>query len=209
MNAASAGFRDEKVASGSVFEGLALVGASQGTIPLVNGNASTPPGSLLMVALSDLCVQSLSTVVLVENGAIARHWAECRLPDGLDSALMVYRGHSRDGRAVKDWLEELPPHITQIGFFDFDPAGLDLSAGYRLHGILIPDQRDNLPLSSSANKPDAHVAQMAAQPTLFERLSSPIRGLLRWMTAEHRRCAVTQEWLLANQWPLALLPLPP
>jgi hypothetical protein len=195
---------DEKWSSHAVFEGMLRVNAGEGVVRLRQGEARTPPGTLLFVAAEDLVVEAGDTVVVVENGATARAWHRCLTPEPLRRALMVYRGHDQEGRVVRDWYAGLPPGVTRVGYFDLDPAGLGLAMKLGAEAILVPSELDPCLLTAPGNKPETHLAQMEARPGLRDQLPSGWRALFDWMRAN--RCAVTQERLTVTGRALRLLP---
>ena len=199
--------RDEKWATESVFSGMIQVNVRSGEIPTSQGNAITPPGTLLFVAASNIFVDKITAVVLVENGIIARHWHKCRVPATLSNALMVYRGHTSEAGAVRGWLNNLPPEIKKIGYFDFDPAGLGMAIDYGVDAILIPDPLNDELVNGINNKPEAYIEQLLRRPDLGKQLPKSCREAWEWMTTEGRRCAVTQERLTVLEWSLRLLPI--
>lgn len=197
--------RDEKWATDGVFSGMIQVTRLSGAIPLIQGNAVTPPGTLLSVAADDIRIDGVGAVILVENGTVARHWNQCRIPDDLSSALVVYRGHAKEAATVRSWLDGLPPSVRKIGFFDFDPAGLGIAIDYAMENILIPDPLDDELVRGSNNKPDAHVEQLMRRPDLRKQLPESCHTVWDWMMSDQRKCAVTQERLMILGWPLRVL----
>jgi len=128
--------RNEKWATESVFSGMINVNVISGIVPLIQGDAVTQSGTLLSVSAKDINIEQIDTVVLVENGIVARSWYQCCIPEELTSALMVYRGHGSEGmKSVSEWLKQLPPGIRKVGYFDFDPAGLGMAQGSYLDGL--------------------------------------------------------------------------
>lgn len=197
--------RNEKWASESVFAGMMQVNRISGSISLAHGEATTPAGTLLFVAAADIQINELSTVVVVENGIIARYWHKCQIPSELMTALMVYRGHSQDADTVRKWLAGLPSHVRKVGYFDFDPAGLGLAFDYGVSDILIPFPLSDDLLAGINNKSKSHVEQLLRRPDLRNQLSSSARDIFDWMTAAGRKCAITQERLLSMDYPLQLI----
>lgn len=120
---------------------------------------------------------------------------------------MVYRGDSKDAKIVRKWLDSLPVDIKKIGYFDFDPAGLGMAIDYGLDAILIPDPLDNELVKGINSKPEVHVEQLMYRPDLGEQLPGSCRETWKWMVAEGRKCAVTQERLTVLGWQLRLLPV--
>lgn len=197
--------RDEKWATDGVFSGMIQVTMLSGTIPLIQGDAVTPSGTLLSVAVDDIRIDGIETVILVENGTVARHWNKCRIPDDLSSALVVYRGHAKEAATVRFWLDSLPSSIRKIGFFDFDPAGFGIAIDYEMENILIPDPLDDELVRGANNKPGAHVEQLVQRSDLRKQLPESCHTVWDWMISGQRKCAVTQERLMVLGWPLRVL----
>lgn len=197
--------RDEKWATDTVFAGMMQVNVISGAVPLKQGDAITPLGTLLSVTAADVLADRIDAVILVENGIVARHWHKCRFPSELSNALMVYRGHGAEGKTVRQWISELPPAVQKIGYFDFDPAGLGMVIDYNMGAILIPDPLDDRLVEGVNNKPESHVEQLARRPGLRDQLPESCRDVWAWMTKKGRRCAVTQERIMVMDWPLRLL----
>ena len=199
--------RDEKLATEAVFSGMMRASRLSGEIPLVQGNAVTPQGTLISVAADDILVNNIKTAIIVENGIIARDWYKCIVPDELATALVVYRGHGSEAGAVRAWLSNLPADIRKIGCFDFDPAGLGIAVDYSMDAILIPDPLNDDLIEGINNKPETHAKQLLNRPNLYDQLPKSCHWVLSWMTSERRKCAVTQERLMVLGWPLRILEL--
>ena len=199
--------RDEKFATENVFSGMLWANKSSGEIPLVQGNAVTPDGTLISVATDDISMDDIKMIVIVENGIVARNWHKCIVPDELATALIVYRGHGELASTVRAWLAGLNADIKKIGYFDFDPAGLGIAVDYNMDAILIPDPIDDALITGINNKPESHINQLLKRPNLHEQLPKSCRWVLKWMTSKGRRCAVTQERLTVLGWSLRVLEL--
>jgi hypothetical protein len=202
---AAARTRNEKWAADSVFNGMISVNSATRSIHLKQGIATTPSGTLLQVMASDILVDSISKVLIIENGAIAMHWRLAKIPTELSDALMVYRGHGNDARSVINWLRQLPTHVQKFGYFDFDPSGLGMAVDYSLDGILVPDPLEENLLDGINNKPDTFDSQMRNRPNLREHLPQEYLDIYEWMTCRERKCAITQERITQLQWNLRLL----
>ena len=199
--------RDEKFANENVFSGMLWVNKPSGDIPLVQGNAVTPEGTLISVATHDISIEDIKTTVIVENGIVARNWYKCIVPDELATALIVYRGHGELASTVREWLASLNAGIKKIGYFDFDPAGLGIAVDYEMDAILIPDPVNDDLITGINNKPDTHIKQLLNRPNLHGHLPKSCHWVFNWMTSEGRRCAVTQERLMVLGWQMRILEL--
>ena len=129
MQAASE-LRDEKWAAGGVFEQLLNV-ARLGDLPIAlkDGNELiTPVGISLNLRPEQLDVSRLPAVLVVENGSLLTHWPQWvgLLPAECRHALIVYRGHGINQRLLQTLLLNLPESTAVYGFFDFDPAGVNM-----------------------------------------------------------------------------------
>lgn len=199
--------RDEKFATENVFSGILWANKPSGEIPLVQGNAVTPEGTMISVATDDISMDDIKTIVIVENGIVARNWHKCIVPDELATALIVYRGHGELASTVRAWLAGLNADIRKIGCFDFDPAGLGIAVDYGMDAILIPDPVNDELIKGINNKPGIHSKQLLNRPNLHEHLPKSCHWVFNWMTSEGRRCAVTQERLMVLGWEMRILEL--
>lgn len=196
---------NEKWATQSVFSGMISVNAFSGCVPCHKPDGKTPPGTLLLVPAESLDVSRIGAVVLVENGIVARNWYKCSFPGDLAEALMVYRGHGAESEACASWLRSLPANVRKIGYFDLDPAGLGIAVDYDVDAILIPDLLDDSLLEGKNNKPDEFDKQIANRPELPRQLPPALTNLWEWMSADNRRCAITQERIMVLGSKLRLL----
>jgi len=187
--------QDEKWATKNVFSGMMHVNMRSGEIPLSQGSVVTPPGTLLYVPVDDILVDGIEVVILMENGIVARNWDKCQIPEALSNGLMVYRGHDSAVRTVRDWLERLPSRVKKVGYFDFDPSGFGMAVDYGVDAILIPDPLDDELVKGISNKQETHDEQLLNRPKLGEQLPKACYEVWNWMTAENRKCAITQERL--------------
>lgn len=196
---------NEKWAIEGVFSDLMQVNVRSGEVPLKQGDAVTPPDTLLSITPDDLAIDRIKSVVIVENGIIARHWHKCRIPADLDDSIMVYRGHDANATVVKRWIKSISSNITAIGYFDFDPAGLGLAIDYQVNGILIPDPLDDEFFEQSKNKTDLYHDQLLQRPNIDSQLPENLMKVWQYMT--DRKCAVTQERITAMKWGLKTVAL--
>ena len=199
--------RDEKFATENVFSGMLWVSCLASEIPLVQGDAVTPPGTLISVPADDILMNEIKTTVIIENGTVAKDWYKSIVPNELAMALMVYRGHGGTASTVRTWASNLSPDIRKIGYFDFDPSGLGIAIDYNMDAILIPDPLDDSLTEGINNKPDIHDKQLMNRPDLREQLPASCRQVFDWMTSDNRKCAVTQERLMVIGRPLRILEL--
>lgn len=199
--------RDEKWATQPVFHGMISVNALSGCVPCHPADGMTPPGSLLLVPTESLDISRIGSVVLVENGIVARNWYRCSFPGDLAEALMVYRGNGTESEACASWLRSLPDTVNKIGYFDLDPAGLGIAVDYDVDAILIPDTLDESLLEGKNNKPDEFDRQITHRPDLPSQLPPALVDLWEWMSTNNRKCAITQERIMVLGSKLKLLPI--
>lgn len=197
--------RNEKWATKSVFSGMVQVSSATGMVPGTHGDAITPPGTILKIDAEYLDTSRITSVVLVENGAIARYWNRVSLPDGITDPLMLYRGHGEESAAGSKWISGLPDNILKVGFFDFDPAGIGMSLDYGLDAVIIPATLSEELIAGKNNKPEDYDKQMARRRDLGLSIPDSLREAWDWMTDGTRKCAVTQEIMMVNSVPLAIV----
>ena len=191
---------DEKLSGHSVFGNLIQVACGNGfPIQLSTGAALTPPGTLLSVQPEELTLKGLSHVILIENGAAMRHWHGIPHEEaGVHNPLFVYRGHNESASHVNKWLASLPPIVERIGFFDFDPAGVQMAFSHSaLDAVLVPDIGGLSPMEldrlKGHCKDEVFVKQRAK---ISERtLSTSGQALMRKVLRE--RWCLTQESMLS------------
>jgi hypothetical protein len=200
--------RDEKLAEGTVFGGMIKVTRADGTaLKLTSGPAIVPPGALLNVEPESLVVAQ-EAVVIVENGAVMRHWHEINLPDPIKSAILVYRGHGEDARHVLNLMKDGGAG-SRVGFFDFDPAGLQMGLTLPVDALLIPVEWQTLTADASwvvdFNKHEAFWHQGEALRYLKSHAPASLATLIRHM--EQHQLALTQEHIVKHRIPLKLVKL--
>lgn len=202
--------RDEKLASGSVFGSMIQVArANGGAIDLTTGSATVPPGSLLSVDPDHLKV-SHETIILVENGAVMRDWHRLHLPDSLQSALLIYRGHGENAADVLKVLSE-GGASSKIGFFDFDPAGLQMGLTAPVDALLIPAYwksfTDDSPWVRDFNKPSAFWQQGGNLRYLDRHAPDTLKPIIEHI--KQHLLALTQEHLVSHEIPLRIFRFSP
>lgn len=139
MEAAEHG-HNEKWTGTAVFGGqIRVVRHGGGQIPLINGLSAELPAcpELYLSVPASQVDWSTETVVIVENGSALLHGHALRLPPELTGALLVYRGHGLDAQALIEQLKQRPP-ARVVGFYDFDPAGLNLALQSSCEAIVVP-----------------------------------------------------------------------
>lgn len=197
--------RNEKMASQAVFGSLVQVARADGKpIILRTGQATVPPGSLLSVEPGNLVVAQ-ETLIVVENGSVMRQWHKLELPELLGSALLIYRGHGKDVEDVMELVRE-GDAACKYGFFDFDPAGMDMGLSLGLQGLLIPRSWESLtnenPWVKGFNQPDTFWRQRPS----FERIQAEARNEIKHIVKHigDHRLALMQEHLVEHELELTL-----
>ncbi|ROQ20160.1 hypothetical protein EDC38_0758 [Marinimicrobium koreense] len=191
---------DEKLSGQSVFGSLIQVATGDSLpIELSTGTALTPPGTLLSVRPEELTLRGLSHVIVIENGAAMRHWHDIGLKElGVQNPLFIYRGHNESAFRVNAWLASLPSSVERIGFFDFDPAGVQMGFSHpALDAVIVPDlsELSSLELEELKRhcKDEVFIQQSArvSECTLSNSGQSLIRQVLK------ERWCLTQESMLS------------
>ncbi|MCU7960330.1 MAG: hypothetical protein KZQ58_10110 [gamma proteobacterium symbiont of Bathyaustriella thionipta] len=192
----------EKLSCEGVFANEIKIFRKQQPIELTHGQAQTPPGSYLSSAADNIDWSTIDTLVVVENGVPFRQWSKVRIDAPcLEESLTLYRGHDQSARAVMDLLEQKKNSIKTYAAVDFDPAGFRIALSLNVDGILIPEDHEKLLLEKHLNKPATFHKQNDKK---CDALIPPgWRKLWEWLHA--RQIAITQESLLARDWPLVIL----
>lgn len=198
--------RDEKLARNKVFGGMMHI-ARMGIKPIrINGGqAIQAPGSHLLVDEGAVDFSG-ERVVVVENGALVRHWDRLELPVGLEDALIVYRGHEY---GAIPHLRQQPGIVELLAFLDFDPAGLRMACDGSFDSIIIPTQWEQLTASSELvkkfNQPDKFYAQLPALSQIRTQGRSLVALLVDHL--RQQRMALMQEHLVVHRVPLSRVDL--
>ena len=195
---------DEKAAIGTVF-GAEIRVARVGNAPIqtTEGDATIPPGMALAIHIERLITQD-ETLVIIENGEAMSEWHRFKFPPELDGALLIYRGHGRDAKAVKQLLARRD-YAQSIGFYDFDPAGLLLALSYRHSAIIVPNLERDLGLIRAHTKATAFWGQRELLARLEQKHPSALKPILSGMKAYG--IALMQEHIAAHGISLNLLSL--
>ena len=202
---------DEKLSSKRVFENLITV-ASRGAIPLITGDAMTPPGSMLYVSIDAVDLSRLDSVVVIENGSVIRHWDRISLPSECAAPLFVYRGHGRDASIVKAFTQNaVAAGVMTCAFFDFDPAGLQMATQAGVSCAIVPlnwrSMTKNDPFVSKFNKREEFAKQLPVLSAITSSAESPLTPVARFVG--ENGIAITQEHLVVHAKPLTLIKMSP
>ncbi len=194
--------KDEKWSSRAVFDKEVRVTRTGKAVRTRLGNIGVPGGISINVPYDSICFEPGDTVVIVENGAAFRHWADYRVPNQIKDAVAVYRGHDVSIRHVVEMLKALPSHVQKVGFFDLDPAGLSIAINLGIEAVLIPDDPPFL-IQDKKNMQERYVAQVVAAANLDSRLPPDWVELWDWMKVH--QVSISQESMLASDCQLRLL----
>lgn len=135
-----AGFaKNEKLSNEAPFAScLLLATRSSDGVPLKPGSCECPSKGFLGVSLEDIDLSEVKQLVLIENGQAFRDWHLYQFPEILSNALFVYRGHGSNAQLVKQLFQSLSDDSLKVGFFDFDPAGIDMAHDGNFDAVIFP-----------------------------------------------------------------------
>lgn len=207
----AADFTNEKVSTRSVFGHFIWVGRTKpGLIPLACGQAGlAPKGSYLAVDPADIVLRDNDPIILVENGDTFLRRDQVLVPDELKSALWVYRGHNTIAKAVLRFIQEEKRRRPVVGFFDYDPAGVDIAIQTDLDSVLLPVGWQ-LPMADSPLQKWFKAAEFAKQaPHLQARLKGLSGGRLTLASRVlDGAWSLSQEHMTIHQAPLEVFQVP-
>lgn len=125
---------DEKLAPQRPDDGFVLAkGALPAPLPALTSSCA------LRVALDQLDVAAIGSVLVVENLDCFDQVHRFALPARLRDALVLYRGHGAATRGTRQLLQRLPAVIPVVVFADYDPAGLVIAAALpQASHLLVP-----------------------------------------------------------------------
>lgn len=197
--------RNEKLARRNVFSSMLRVARyNGGDINTRSGKASIPPSSVLEIS-SDQLILSDETVVIVENGELIREWHKLFLPSELEHALIIYRGHESEAALLRDLLISSPPKLN-IGYYDFDPAGLLMGLSNGHQAVLLPRKLGELSrgkaLFDSINQPDKFWDQGEQLRILQKKDASCLQPYIDHVVSH--QVALMQEHMMVHQIPLTV-----
>ena len=200
--------KNEKLAKKGVFEGqLRIAARSNVPIETINGRGYTPRGTTLMVPADQLIINDRD-VIVIENGAIMEQINGLMIPDELNEALFIYRGHESDARELKALLNQQKPKRL-IGFYDLDPAGLLMGISNNYDALLLPDIwkdiQSNEDVLNQINKTDSFWSQGKQLVQLQKASPRGINEIIDAVT--ENTLAIMQEHMLAYGLTLELVKL--
>lgn len=195
---------DEKLSNRPVFENLVWLG---GFLPihLKNGVLTAPPNTLVAVRQEDILLESVSHLVLIENGTSIVNWSDIKLPKHFDHPIFVYRGHTSSQNYVRSLFDRAA--CQKVGFVDVDPAGVDIcNTKIPCNSMLLPNEwstilkLDNRALLPFKNKKETFLDQA----TEFEKYRSTLDGkaeqLFKFLL--DNKVSIMQEHIVASGYDL-------
>jgi hypothetical protein len=123
-----------------------LLNSATGLLRLNDTQIPLSLGSSYRCDWRELELETVTSVIVVENLQPFDYIQQAQLPDELKNAWVLYRGHNESTKAVIDLLNTLPENCLVIGFADYDPAGFKilLTGIPRITHCLLPDLSKNL-----------------------------------------------------------------
>ena len=173
---------------------------------LVKGNLPAPLPAIpmelsLRVPLEALALERICNLVLVENLDSFDQWQDYRIPEALNDALVVYRGHGGLARGTRKLIGQLPESLCLHVFPDFDPAGLAIAVSTPARSLLIPTL-SNLLLEKSHRD---HFERQYRQSKHLDQLK--LDGWqATWQVMRENQLSIKQQHMLALDAPLELVP---
>jgi len=179
---------DEKWSNESPFKDMVYVCSRE--LPVKEGKIEIPSGTMFFIDIEQIDINSINSVIIIENAAAARFWQqyEITIPNGL----AIYRGHDQSAVAVKKLMNQLPSHVRKIGFFDLDPAGFNIALSSGVEYLLLPEDKDGL---LPGNR-ESFIKQYAKYSGIEKRL--PEKWIDSWTWVVRQGECITQEKMLAK-----------
>jgi len=173
-----------------------------------------PYGTHLTIDTTTALLDNLKGIVIIENLSLMTELAAIRnLPHFADKGwLAVFRGSPQNPKGLK-WAQSAARkrNIPLVGFFDFDPAGLENGLGSQCDALILPDLSD---LTASAQRlPEAKPSDFQDQYEQWLRVqANPLATttLSPWIKAmDSLRAGISQESMIAMlpQMPLVVRPI--
>lgn len=190
---------DEKLARGTVFgQSLILATTGEATLPLVSGALRLPAFAFMGVPAETIDIAGLAEchMVIIENGSLMTEPQRLNLPAPWNNAVLIYRGHGDDAKALKSIVAAQPADRLAL-FYDFDPAGMDMALTVGRGALIIPETWGELTERSPLNKRDSFYEQNKQLIRAISLAKTPdLNSILAHMQRE--KLAVTQEALVSN-----------
>jgi len=192
---------NEKLSANSVFGNEIKIFRNEHHIKLVDGLATTPPGSYLITSPNNIDLNAIQAIVVVENGAPFRDWSKVVMPKSLRDSLTIYRGHDENAGSVIELLNQRRESTKVYAAVDFDPAGFRIALSLGADAILVPKNHEALLSEKHINKPEAFEKQNNRKSDAM----IPAGWRKKWEWLHDNHIAITQEALLSKGWPLVVL----
>lgn len=186
---------NEKWSSKNVFEDYVSIIATATGIPLKRAKITVPTGAILSIPHQDIDTASVNQIIIIENGSIATHWQSFLplIPDSLHDSLVLYRGHDSTSSGLKKLLKSLPSNVEKIGFFDLDPAGMNIAMQMGVDKILVPVDPDAL-----KNKSNRECFMKQHNMSIGKTEDVPGGWKETWVWIIENGISITQEAMLAT-----------
>ena len=198
--------RNEKTSQRRVFAEMIRVARAGGSaINTLNGTAMAPPRCYVNIEGDSLILKD-EMLITLENGELIREWDALTLPPALSNALFVYRGHDKEAAVLKSLVKKDPPKLN-VGFYDFDPAGILMGLSNEHDALLVPADISQWVKGNKdfevMNQPNVYWQQTAQLNSAKFRANVKISELLDHI--EKECIAVMQEHMLAKKIVLELV----
>lgn len=188
-------FRDDKLGAERPGDNYVLV---KGNLPAPL--PAVPMETSLRVPLNTLALAQLRNLVLVENLDSFDRWQDYRIPEALNDALVVYRGHGGLARGARKLIARLPESVCLHVFPDYDPAGLVIAISMSARGLLVPELGETLMEKTHGD----HFERQYRQSKHLDELElGGWRSV--WHAMRERRLSIKQQHMLAFDAPLQLV----
>ncbi len=116
-----------------------------------------PVAASLRLPLEQVLLQlnTVTSVLVVENLDIFDQLESCQLPLDMSCCLVLYRGSTiHSPKAVKTLLENIPADCQIVAFTDIDPAGLQIAISLRAKALICPQNMAELFELGQCNDPE-------------------------------------------------------
>lgn len=176
-----------------------LLNSPDGLLKLKHTEIPLTMGSSYRCDWRELELSQLDRIIVVENLQAFDYIQIAQLPEQLECAWVLYRGHDVSARAVIDLLNELPESCDIIGFADYDPDGFKilLSNIPRISHCLLPELSDNL--FAMALGTQNRFRQQQAAMDYINNCALPVSLHLHWLTLMQHKVCIAQELVLAEK----------
>lgn len=187
---------NEKLGSEAPGRHHLLLNSPNGLLKLNAVEIPLTPGSSYRCDWRELDLSLVETVLVVENLQAFDYIQQAQLPNELNGAWVLYRGHDVSSQAAIDLLNALPEKTHVIGFFDYDPAGFKiLLTTPRITHCLLPELSDDLFKLAAGTRNRFHIQQAAI--AYVESNLLPVSLHSHWQELMQHKVCISQELMLA------------